>query len=272
MVYVDDATSAIMEMRFAESEATFDYFEATRSYLRRFGKPVAFYSDRHSIFHVNTKDKSIRGSGISQFGRALADLNIDTICANSPHAKGRVERAHATLQDRLVKELRLAGVSDMQQGQELLDVFRLDYNFRFAKLPRSNRDAHRPLLDHEDLKEVFTLQVERRISHELVPHYKRSIDVIQDNVENRKLQGSRATVSEYESGDVVLLHDGRRLNYRVHPKDNGRVGQGSMVENKRLDAVLQVIAKQQKRRDSTRLVNPKITLRDKARIRQAAGL
>lgn len=270
LVYVDDATSAIMEMRFAESEATFDYFEATRSYLHRFGKPVAFYSDRHSIFHVNTRDKSITGSGVSQFGRALAELNIDIICANSPQAKGRVERAHGTLQDRLVKELRLAKVCDMAQGQSVLEAFRLDYNQRFARRPRSDRDAHRPLLEHEDLKEVFTLQAQRRISHELVLHYKRSVYVIEDSVENRKLRGARATVREYETGDVGLFYDERRLNYRVHPKDNARVTQGSIVENKRLEATLRWVTKQQRERDQERLANPKITLRDKERIRRAA--
>jgi hypothetical protein len=122
LVYVDDATGAITEMRFAQSEATFDYFEVTRSYLHRFGKPMPFYSDRHSIFRVNARDKARGGYGISQFGRALADLNIDIICANSPQAKGRVERSHSTLQDRLVKELRLAGVCDMEQGQPVLDA------------------------------------------------------------------------------------------------------------------------------------------------------
>jgi hypothetical protein len=198
LVYVDDATSSIMEMRFAQSEATFDYFEATRSYLHRFGKPMAFYSDRHSIFRVNARDNACGGSGISQFGRALADLNIDIICANSPQAKGRVERSHSTLQDRLVKELRLAGVCDMEQGQPVLEAFRLDYNRRFARLPRSDRDAHRPLLQHEDLREIFTLQAERRVSDELLLHYKRNTYVIEDSEENRKLRGARVTVREYE--------------------------------------------------------------------------
>jgi len=267
LVYVDDATGTITEMRFAESEATFDYFEATRSHLHRFGKPVAFYSDRHSIFHVNAKDKAAGGSGISQFGRALADLNIDIICANSPQAKGRVERTHATLQDRLAKELRLAGVCDMEQGRPVLEAFRNDYNRRFARVPRNDRDAHRPLLEHEDLHEIFTLQTERRISGELLLHYKRAVYVIDDTEDNRKLRGGRATVCEYENGDVALFYNGRQLAYRIHPKDNARITQGSIVENKRLGAALRFIAEQQTQRDQQRLANPKITLRDKARIR-----
>jgi hypothetical protein len=110
LAFVDDATSQLMALRFVASESAFDYFRATCDYLQRHGKPIAFYSDKHSIFRVNSKD-AIGGEGVTQFGRALSELNIDIICANSPQAKGRVERAFGTLQDRLVKELRLAGIS-----------------------------------------------------------------------------------------------------------------------------------------------------------------
>ena len=110
LAFVDDATSRLMVLRFVASESAFDYFRATCDYLQRHGKPIAFYSDKHSIFRVNSKD-AIGGEGVTQFGRALSELNIDIICANSPQAKGRVERAFGTLQDRLVKELRLAGIS-----------------------------------------------------------------------------------------------------------------------------------------------------------------
>jgi hypothetical protein len=89
-----------------------DYFRTTRAYLEEYGKPVAFYSDKHGIFRVNNKDAA-GGDGVTQFGRALLALNIDIICANSPQAKGRIERAFGTLQDRMVKELRLAGISSM---------------------------------------------------------------------------------------------------------------------------------------------------------------
>ena len=98
LVYIDDATSRLMHLQFVESESTFDYFLATRAYLERHGKPVAFYSDKHGVFRVNKKD-AVGGDGMTQFGRALHALNIDIICANSSQAKGRVERANATLQD-----------------------------------------------------------------------------------------------------------------------------------------------------------------------------
>src|SRR5439155_23524208 len=93
LVSVDDATSELIALRFAEVESTFDYFRATRDYLEEHGKPMAFYSDRLSVFHVQARDRAANGPGLSQFGRALRALNIDLLCARSPEAKGRVERA-----------------------------------------------------------------------------------------------------------------------------------------------------------------------------------
>jgi transposase len=122
LVFVDDATSRLMALGFVPSESTFAYFDVLRRYLETHGKPVAFYSDRHSIFRVS-KEEAAGGDGMSQFGRALAELNIEIICANSSQAKGRVERAHATLQDRLVKELRLAGISDLEAANAFLPGF-----------------------------------------------------------------------------------------------------------------------------------------------------
>src|SRR6202022_1768807 len=114
LVYVDDATSRLMHLKFVETESTFDYFQATREYLEAHGKPVAFYSDKHGVFRVNSPG-AVQGDGMTQFGRSLHALNIDILCANTPQAKGRVERANKTLQDRLVvnageKMQRRAGV------------------------------------------------------------------------------------------------------------------------------------------------------------------
>jgi hypothetical protein len=95
LVYIDDATSRLMHILFTGTESTFGYFEATRQYLAQHGKPLAFYSDKASIFRVNHASATA-GDGHTQFGRALYELNIDGICANTPAAKGRVERAHLT--------------------------------------------------------------------------------------------------------------------------------------------------------------------------------
>jgi len=114
LVFIDDATSTLMEPRFVKSESTFSYFEALESYLLKHGRPVAFYSDKHTVFRVAKQDAK-GGARMTQFGRALNELNVEILCANSSQAKGRVERANQTLQDRLVKELRISGISDERQ-------------------------------------------------------------------------------------------------------------------------------------------------------------
>ena len=130
LVYIDDSTSRLMHLQFVETESTFDYFKATRAYLERYGKPIAFYSDKHGVFRVNKKDAA-GGDGMTQFGRALHALNVDIICANSSQAKGRVERANGTLQDRLVKEMRLRGIDTMEAGNTFLPAFMADYRITY---------------------------------------------------------------------------------------------------------------------------------------------
>ena len=119
LVFVDDATSRLMYLQFVDAETTFNYFAAVRSYLTEFGKPLAFYSDKFGVFRVNIPN-ALSGTGLTQFGRALKELDIELICAHSPQAKGRVERANQTLQDRLTKELRLRGLSSLASSQCLL--------------------------------------------------------------------------------------------------------------------------------------------------------
>jgi hypothetical protein len=181
LVYVDDATSALLELRFAESESTFEYFTSTRRHLERHGKPVAFYSDKAGIFRVNAKDAA-GGDGLTQFGHAMTDLNIDVICANSAPAKGRVERAHLTLQDRLVKELRLRNICSIGDGNVFLPHFMSDYNRRFARAPTSDHDAHRSLGSHERHDDIFQWQEDRRLTKNLTLHYKRVMYLLRPNL------------------------------------------------------------------------------------------
>jgi len=128
-------------LEFAQSESTNAYFLATRHSLIRNGKPIAFYSDKHGVFRVNTtKGKSAAtddSNGLTQFGRAMSELAIETIFANSPEAKGRVEKVNQTLQDRLVKEMRLKGICSMAEGNIYLPEFMEDFNRRFAVIPEA---------------------------------------------------------------------------------------------------------------------------------------
>lgn len=172
LVFVDDATGRLMHLKLVPAESALAYMQATRDYVAAYGKPVAFYSDRHGIFRVNREAR--RGDGMTQFGRALRDLDIQILCAPSPQAKGRVERAHLTLQDRLVKELRLAGVATVEAANRFLPGFVADYNKRFAKPPRCPEDAHRRLAPYESLDEALAWREDThrvgRADAELQPH------------------------------------------------------------------------------------------------------
>lgn len=166
LVFIDDATGKLGELRFVKSESFFSYVEASRAYIERHGKPVAFYSDKHGIFRVNQPSVGA-GENLTQFGRAMQELEIAIICANTPQAKGRVERVNLTLQDRLVKEMRLLEISSMEEGNAYLPEFMEDFNRRFAVAPRSNHDAHRLLLLKDHLAQTLTWQETRIISKNL---------------------------------------------------------------------------------------------------------
>ena len=118
LVFIDDATGRLRQRRFVPSESTFACFEALQGYREAHGRPVAFRSDKNTVFRVPQRDAK-SGHGMTQFGRALAELQVEIPCANSSQAKGRVERANRALQDRLVKGLRLAGLSDTEGCQRV---------------------------------------------------------------------------------------------------------------------------------------------------------
>ena len=250
LVFIDDATSRLMHLRFVPTESTFDYFEATRVYLQRHGKPVAFYSDKHGVFRVNRKDAA-GGDGMTQFGRALDQLNIDIICANAPQAKGRVERANGTLQDRLVKEMRLAGVSTIEAGNAFLPAFMEDYNRRFAKEPLSEKNLHRPLGEHDQLEEAFAWKEERTVSNSLTLQYDQVLFILEPNEVTRPLARRRVTVFDYPDGRLAIKHNGLELPYRTFDRRQ-QMNQAAVVENKRLGPILAYIAERQKELDMGR--------------------
>ncbi|KDB08591.1 hypothetical protein LIG30_2390 [Burkholderia sp. lig30] len=250
LVYVDDATSRLMQLHFTATESTFSYFEATRAYLERYGKPVALYSDKASVFRSPNAGKT--GRSVTHFGRAMYELNIDTFCANSSPAKGRVERAHLTLQDRLVKELRLRGISTINDANAYAPSFIAAYNARFAKPPRSDFDAHRPLRDDEDLDLLLTWRETRRVSKSLTVLYDRVLYLLDDTPEHRKLIHRYIDVWEYPDGRIEIRTDGAVLSCRPYDK-LAEVDQGAVIEHKRLSHVLQVAEAIQAQRDNRRI-------------------
>ncbi|WP_347557360.1 ISNCY family transposase [Robbsia sp. KACC 23696] len=273
LVFIDDATSRLMTLHFTQTESTFSYFEALRQHLDNHGKPMALYSDKFSVFRINgnrNEEKSF-GKGITQFGRACFELNIDTWCANSSQAKGRVERANLTLQDRLVKELRLREISTKEAANAYAPSFIADYNRRFGKPPKSDHDAHRSVRNDEILSSILTVRVLRKVTQTLTVQYDRVMYLLEDTPANRTLIHTYIDVFEFPDGEVEIQSHGRPLTHTRYDRLSN-VDQGAIVENKRLGHVLQIAQTLQAQRDNRRiiaspsrthrgeLVNPKHTL------------
>lgn len=172
LVLIDDATSLIQHAIFADSEDWLNVMRAVRVYLERFGRPVTLYVDKDSIFRVNKAYENEADRPETQFKRAMRELGIGVIWANTPQAKGRVERGFKTHQDRLIKELRLAGISTMEAANEFLwKVYIPDHNRRCAVAPAQAEDGHRPLLAAQRLDEVMSLRESRTVCGDFTVRY-----------------------------------------------------------------------------------------------------
>ncbi len=213
IVFIDDATSRLLALRFVRAETTQAYLETLAQYLQQHGRPVALYSDRHSIFRVNHPQ---REGELTQFTRAVKTLDIEAIHANSPQAKGRVERANQTLQDRLVKEMRLQGISDRDTANTFVPAFMEEYNRRFAVDPQHPLDAHRPVLHTpSELALILSLHHTRILSKNLTCQFQNREYQIQTQGPGYTLRKATITVCEAFDKTVTLLYKGRSLPYRI---------------------------------------------------------
>ncbi len=252
LVFVDDATGRLMQLRFVRSESAFTYFEALALYLKHHGAPVAFYSDKHSVFRVAKKDAK-GGQGMTQFGRALCELNIEILCANSSQAKGRVERMNRTLQDRLIKEMRLAGISDMESGNAFLPGFMEDYNARFAIAPTRSDDQHRPIsLAPDRLTEILCKREQRYVGSQLTFSFERQRIMLAETEVTRGLVGRYVETYAYADGRLDVRWKGHSLAYTVFDKDQ-RVTHAAITENKRLGEVLAYVKERQEQQDKPKV-------------------
>ena len=214
LVFVDDATGKLVELWFVPHESFFGYCEAARHYFERYGKPGAFYSDKHGIFHLN-HPKVTLGDGLTEFGRAMQELGIQIICANTPQAKGRVERANQTLQDRLTKELRLLNISTPDEANAYLPVFIEEYNHRFGVEPRSSLDAHCPLSSTDDLDWILSRRETRSLSKNLTLQYHKVIYQIRVDRPTYAMRNAAVTISENAKGNVSILYKGKLLPFEI---------------------------------------------------------
>ncbi|WP_404972839.1 ISNCY family transposase [Vibrio campbellii] len=247
LVFIDDATGRLMNLRFSETESAFDYMLTTREYLNEHGKPVAFYSDKHSIFRVNQeKQKQV---GQTQYARVLKELGIELICANSSQAKGRVERVNLTLQDRLIKEMRLQGINTIEEANAWLPYFIADFNRRFAKPAMYPKNMHRKVREtQQELDDIFSWQEIRKLSKSLTFQYDKVVYLIEPTEENSRLVHEHVKVLDYPNGDIAIVYGHRKLEFKIFDKLE-HVQQTQIVDNKRLGQVLKFAQQQQEEFD-----------------------
>jgi transposase len=251
IAFIDDATGKILYARFVPAETTLAYLWAVRRYVGRHGRPVAFYSDRHSIFTKHDPEDPQP----TQLERALRALDIEPILANSPQAKGRVERSFQTLQDRLVKGMRLAGACTIDHGNEVLPGFIERYNERFGCVPAQPTDAHRGLqCSREQLDWTTSEQFTRTLSRSLSCQYRGRMYVIDTGgAPAYHLRGARLTVcDDGRPESIVLLYKGKPLAYRVFAK--GAELAPRIADDKTVDAA--VTAAKQRQRPNVHIPAP----------------
>jgi transposase len=221
LAYIDDATSRIMDGAFADYEGTFTLYSATEHYLKTYGRPLSLYVDKHSTFTINRQATIEEGlkdqKPLTQFGRAMEDLRIELILANSPQAKGRIERLFETLQDRLVKDMRLEGISTKEEGTRYFrEVYILKHNAKFARPPKDPTDAHNVLVPTMDLERIITVQTKRIVSKVLVVQYKNTrYQLDTKGAYNYLLQKQDILIEENRQGVIVFRHKDKAIPYKI---------------------------------------------------------
>lgn len=237
IAFIDDATSRVMAAGFVPVESSQAYLDALHAYVRAYGRPAALYSDRHGIFRKHDPEDDVP----TQFQRALGVLGIEGIQALTPQAKGRVERLFQTLQDRLVKAMRLAGIDDQAGANAFLPQYLEGHNQRFAISPTEEADAH---LRYEGsaagLARTCALHHPRTLSKDLVLSFNKQRYIVQTGGAPRyALRGQPVSVVSYAGGRIEIMYGDEVLDFKVFdvPKKD-RAPVDSKTVNARVDDIL----------------------------------
>ena len=217
MVMVDDASSRTYA-RFGNSETTRAAMETFRRYTELYGLPQSLYVDRDSIYRCErqpTVEEELKQTGpLTQFGRAMNTLGVKIIPAYSPQAKGRVERANGTLQDRLVKEMRLEGINTIEQANRFLEeVFLPKYNEKFNVIPKKEEDLHRPVPESIIFDEVLCFEESRQVQNDWTVSWRNRFFQLTKRNEALGLAKQKITVREKLDGTIQLVYKGHNLAY-----------------------------------------------------------
>jgi transposase len=218
---IDDATSRIWG-RFTEQDSTVENLRTLQGWLQRYGRPLALYTDKGSVFHTTRPAQwaeQLAGEAArTQFTRALGELGIEAIPAHSPQAKGRIERLFGTLQDRLVKEMRLAQVHTLEHANQFLaEVFLPFWEQRFTRLPRQARDAHRPLGRDQRLEQILSVREPRRVGQDYTVRWQAQTWAIPRTEVRAGLRGARIEVERRLDGSRWARFRGSYLSLQACP-------------------------------------------------------
>ena len=212
---VDDATGCVVNALFCDHEDTNSYFLLMQGLLRRFGIPLALYTDRHPVFRHKSEYQP--AGTPTQFGRAMEELGIQLIFALSPQAKGRVERTAGTFQDRLITELRLAGATTMEQARAVLKQFLPRFNRRFGVPAQCPEPSFRPLGPELRLEQVLCFKHRRRVARDNTVKYQRHTLQLLPDPMRRSYAGTVVEVLEGLDGRLSLHHEGRIIAAQEAP-------------------------------------------------------
>lgn len=211
MGYVDDATSEVYA-RFYEYEGTLPAMDSFKRYIRRYGIPQSVYLDRHSTYKSTAKqtleEQLADIQPMSHFEKSLAELGVEVIHAYSPQAKGRIERQFGTFQDRVVKEMRLAGVTNIAEANVFLDTYLPEYNRMFSKPAAQKANFHRPVINRRALDSILAIKTERTLRNDFTIAHNKKLYQVNDNVRTKTV-----TVEERTDGTLHLIHNNQRLRY-----------------------------------------------------------
>jgi Helix-turn-helix domain len=209
MGYIDDATGTVSG-RFYDYEGTMPAMDSFKRYIKRYGIPQSVYLDKHTTYKSSAKqsieDELEDIKPMSQFERSLSELGVTVIHANSPQAKGKVERGFRTLQDRLVKEMRLAGVNSIDQANEFLIKYLPTHNAKFKVKAVSEVDVHQPALSLRELIKIFCIREERTLKNDFTIAYNGKLYQIKDAIKTHKV-----AVEERMDGSLHITHRGMDL-------------------------------------------------------------
>lgn len=223
---IDDARGTITHAMFTDNESVHSVFGFWKEYVREKGKPISIYLDKYSTYKINHKSAVDNSELITQFERAMRQLDIKPITAHSPEAKGRIERLFKTLQDRLIKEMRLYGISDIETANVFLKNEYIPwFNKKFGVAPASNIDIHRTLCAEEQKKldEIFSVHSMRNINRDFTVRFKNKWFQLLEIQPTLVLRTDKVRVEEHLDGTIRLMLNGKYLDYVVLPERPKRV-------------------------------------------------